>query len=221
MSLYPYVNKHCEYPIGHPKIIISNFSDIRSYFGFVHCVVECPDRDHFPVLPVAIRSKLIFPLCKTCAEENEQSYCTHRFGQRYLRGTWTTAELHYAMDRGYKVVEVFEVWHWTERRKGLFSKYVDTFMKIKIESSGWPSYCVDEESKDAFVRQVQESEGIQIEKDKVVKNPGWRKIAKDMLNNFWGKYGQSDELSKTELIHDPRNFLRKSGRRHARFPTFI
>jgi len=54
---------------------------------------------------------------------------------------------------------------------------------------------------------VEESEGIQIEKDKVVKNPGWRKIAKDMLNNFWGKYGQSDELSKTEFIHDPRKFF--------------
>ena len=66
---------------------------------------------------------------------------------------------------------------------------------------------VDEESKDAFVREVQESEGIQFEKDKVVKN--WRKIAKDMLNNFWGKYGQSDELSKTEFIHDPRKFLEK------------
>ena len=61
VSLYPYVNKHCEYPIGHPKIIISNFSDIRSYFGFVRCVAECPDRDHFSALPVTIRSKLIFP----------------------------------------------------------------------------------------------------------------------------------------------------------------
>ena len=59
------------------------------------------------------------------------------------------------------------------------------------------------------MRQVEESEGIQIEKDKVVKNPGWRKIAKDMLNNFWGKYGQSDELSKTEFIHDTRKFFEK------------
>ena len=62
------------------------------------------------------------------------------------------------MHHGDKVVEGFEVWHWSKRRK--FSKYVETFMKIKIESSGWSSYCVDEESKDAFVRQVEENEGI-------------------------------------------------------------
>ena len=83
---------------------------------------------------------------------------------------------------------MFEVWHWSERRRGLFSKYADTFMKIKIESSGWPNCCIDEKSKDAFVRHVQKSEGIQIEKDKVVENSGWRKMAKDMLNNFCGKF---------------------------------
>ena len=140
---------------------------------------------------------------------NQQSYCEHNFGQRYLRGTWTTAELHYATIHGYKIIEIFEVWHWNEKRRGLFSDYVDTFMKIKIESSGWPNNCVDDVSKDAFVRQVRETEDIELDKTKVNRNPGWRKIAKDMLNNFWGKYGQSDEVSRTAFIHDPKKFYEK------------
>ena len=32
-SLYPYVNKYAEYPVGHPEIITTNFEDISHYFG--------------------------------------------------------------------------------------------------------------------------------------------------------------------------------------------
>ncbi|GFT35597.1 uncharacterized protein TNCV_4870831 [Trichonephila clavipes] len=38
-SLYPWVNKYCEYPVGHPEIITEDFRDIDSYFGLVKCKV--------------------------------------------------------------------------------------------------------------------------------------------------------------------------------------
>ena len=117
-SLYPYINKYGEYPIGHPEIIVSNFDDIRNYFGFVKCIVSCPDRDDFPVLPVTINKKLVFPLCWSCARDKQKTHCEHQWNARYLEGTWTTAELHYALDHGYQVIEVQEVWHWKERKKG-------------------------------------------------------------------------------------------------------
>ena len=50
-SLYPTVNKKDDYPIGHPEIILSDFKDIKEYFGIVKCVVEAPENMRFPVLP--------------------------------------------------------------------------------------------------------------------------------------------------------------------------
>ena len=39
-SLYPFVNKNCGYPIGHPRIITKPSSpDISSYFGLVSCTI--------------------------------------------------------------------------------------------------------------------------------------------------------------------------------------
>jgi hypothetical protein len=32
-SLYPFVNKYCRYPVGHPKIITTDFQPIEQYFG--------------------------------------------------------------------------------------------------------------------------------------------------------------------------------------------
>ena len=209
VSLYPYVNKHCEYPVGHPQIIVSDFDDVKNYFGFVHCVVDCPSEDYFPVLPVTINDKLMFPLCRTCATTCQQTPCQHKFSERYITGVWTTAELHYAVNNGYRIVEIFEVWHWRERKVGLFAKYVNTFLKIKVEVSGWPNWCATDSDKDKFVQQMEEQEGIQIDKPKVAKNEGLRRVAKEMLNGFWGKYGQSDELSKTTFVYEPRKFFER------------
>ena len=32
-SLYPWVNKYCRYPVGHPTVITKYFGDIKDYFG--------------------------------------------------------------------------------------------------------------------------------------------------------------------------------------------
>ena len=32
-SLYPWVNKYCWYPVGHPTVITKEFWDIKDYFG--------------------------------------------------------------------------------------------------------------------------------------------------------------------------------------------
>ena len=65
VSLYPTVNKHEAYPIGHPEIIVSDFKDAREYFGVVKCIVKAPPRDIFPVLPMTINDKLVFPCVRS------------------------------------------------------------------------------------------------------------------------------------------------------------
>ncbi|GBN19398.1 hypothetical protein AVEN_97334-1 [Araneus ventricosus] len=75
-SLYPYVNKYCSYPAGHPEIIISNFGDISEYLGIAKCSILPPRGLYHPVLPFRSLGKLTFPLCSSCVE-TRCSTCEH------------------------------------------------------------------------------------------------------------------------------------------------
>jgi hypothetical protein len=206
VSLYPTVNQKDPYPVGVPKIILSNFEDVENYFGMVKCRVLCPAEDLFPVLPIKLDGKLIFTLCMKCAVDKSQDFCRHNENQRALEGSWCTPELHFAMDNGYKILEVHEVWHWENQETGLFKEYINTFLKEKIEASGYPEDCKTEEERETFVRRVEEMEGITLDREKIEKNTGRKSISKLCLVNFWGKWGQNDGYSQTELIFDPKKY---------------
>ena len=48
-SLYPFVQKYCRYPVGHPIIITENFGNVLDYFGIIKCKILPPKRLYIPV----------------------------------------------------------------------------------------------------------------------------------------------------------------------------
>jgi hypothetical protein len=56
----------------------------------------------------------MFPLCRTCADNLQQEPCHHSDAERTLHGTWVTLELEKALEKGYKLVRIDEVWHFPE-----------------------------------------------------------------------------------------------------------
>ena len=107
---------------------------------------------------------------------------------------------------GYKVVKIFKVLHFKNRIKGIFKDYVDTFLKIKQEASGFPDWVETEEDKLKYLKKYEEEQGILLDKDKIKYNPGLRAIAKLCLNSLWGKFGQRTNMPKTEIITDKKRF---------------
>ena len=163
-SLYPWVNKTCEYPLGHPNIIFNpTVEEFSQYFGLAKVSILPPAELFHPVLPVRSGEKLTFPLCAACVKEEQQkpllersATCHHSREERMLQGTWCTPEIKEAMERGYELKEVHEVWHFEETVSGLFAEYVDTWLKIKTEASGWPVNCETEEEKKGFIERFEE-----------------------------------------------------------------
>ena len=211
-SLYPWTNKNCLYPVGHPVVIHEpDTTDIGSYFGLVKCKILPPYGLYHPVLPYRSGGKLTFPLCRTCVEQEQpkpltqRSYrCRHTDDQRCLVDTWPTPEVQEAINRGYRIQHVYEVWHFTRNSNSMFSSYVDTFLKIKQEASGWPEWVGDDPDKrQQYLDDYRAHEGIVLDPDKIDKNPGRRSLAKMMLNSFWGKYGQQGNKSQVESISSP------------------
>jgi hypothetical protein len=67
-SLYAWVEKYCRMPVGHCRIITSNFDKIENYFGIIKCRILPPKQLLFPVLPCRSNNKLVFALCCKCSE---------------------------------------------------------------------------------------------------------------------------------------------------------
>jgi hypothetical protein len=81
--------------------------------------------------------------------------CNHADEERVLENTWVILEVIEALKFGYKIVKIYEIWHFPLREKynksdktGLFTEYVNTFFRIKQESSGYPHW-VETEADEA------------------------------------------------------------------------
>ncbi|XP_071153592.1 uncharacterized protein [Mytilus edulis] len=214
-SLYPFINKTGKIPLGHPKIITENFEDINRYEGLIKCKIVPPRGLFLPVLPLKCNGKLLFGLCHTCMKNNFTDECKHTDEERAIVGTWVTDEIKKAVSKGYLITELYEVWHFDEvsqynpdtKEGGIFTEYVNTFLKIKQEASGWPEWCLTDQDKHTYIKNYFEKEGIWLEEKNIKENPGLRQLAKLILNSFWGKFGQRLNLPKTTYVKDAATYF--------------
>ena len=137
--------------------------------------------------------------------------------ERSLVGTLVTDEIKKGCYTGLQNSKIYEVWHFDKismydpvtRTGGVFTEYVNTFLKLKQEASGWPEWCRTESEKQTYIDTYNQKEGILLEYDEIKKNPVMRALAKLMLNSFWGKFGQRSNLSQVNLIDDPAVYFEK------------
>lgn len=167
-SLYPFVQKVKKFPVGHPEKITENFLDICDYFGAVKCSIIPPKKLYFPVLAQRMHGKLNFPLCSTCCKEKYQNFdCNHEEKDRIILGTWLTTELEVALQNGYIIKKIHEVWHYpksveyneSSKTGGLFTKQVNMFLKYKQESSGYPENVKNDIDIDNYIDNYEQKEG--------------------------------------------------------------
>jgi hypothetical protein len=132
-----------------------------------------------------------------------------------MTGSWGTEELRLAIEHGYRVTEIYEVYHWTkeERSDTLLRGYVSFFLRMKQEAEGWKKLGATNDAPD-FEEQMRIQEKVFIESgriarircDKVAKNPVKRQMAKLFLNSLWGKFCQKPNCDNYVVIHGYRQF---------------
>ena len=195
-SLYPTVQYYDTYGLGHLKteeFIFGDFNAQLDKYGFMDCTLWCPKDILFPVLPHKGK-KLFFDLKDGDSIEKGK------------RGVWTTMELKKAVDMGYQIKKVHEFKYYERSSKDLFKKYVSCFLKVKQEASGYPDWVESEEDKDKYIDEYEKNQGIRLDKDKIVFNPGLRALAKLCLNNLWGRFGMRNNMPQTEITSDVERF---------------
>jgi len=199
VSLYPTVMYYDYYPVGHPTKIFYPQEFDNNWFGFIACKVLAPQNLYHPVLPVHVKmgpaEKLVFPLCVKCAETRKLK-CDHNLEERQFFGTWSTEEIKKALEKGYQITKIYEVWHF-EKSNDLWKGYISDFMKIKLETSphNYPT-------NDAYANEIRKKMGIHMNPEAIQANPGKRAVAKLCLNSLWGKFGQRLNMGETEFVTD-------------------
>ena len=124
--------------------------------------------------------------------------------------TYCTPEINVTLNVSYIIKEVHEVLHWSDtemydpvtKQGGLFTEYINTFLKIKQEASGYPGNIENEEEKDEYIQRYYKHEGILMDKKFIKKNSGLRCLSKLALNSFYSKFGQRTNMKKTKFIND-------------------
>jgi len=178
--------------------------------------VRPPRGLYHPCLPMRSGGKLLFPLCNRCAREESPNPCMCPDSLRDLVGTWATVEIESAIRVGYSVIKLYEVYHFKERAQfdeimgnpGLFSPYVNLFLKGKQEASGWPSSDMSDEEKAEYIRQYEAVEGIRLDEANISYNPGKRATNKLLLNSFWGKFGENNNHRTHKLVETAADVMK-------------
>ena len=103
-----------------------------------------------PVIPERVESTLMFALCITCAKKQNKN-CCHNDKRRGWTATVTSIELREALRCGYRVTRCYRIWNF-EQQECLFSDYVRTFRKIKVEASGYPAHLKTDKQKRKWIK---------------------------------------------------------------------
>ena len=115
------------------------------------------------------------------------------------------------MQKGYVLVEEQEVYEYRVTQYdpqtgtgGLFVQYINTFLKLKAEASGYLSPVRSPADEDRYISEFAASEGIQLDKGAIGANPAKRGLAKLCLNSMWGKLTERNDRTRTKMISDPQ-----------------
>ena len=168
-----YIENLDDLPYGKPTFINyenNDDTDITGLFGFVRCDIECPKDLHIPLLGGKENNKFVFSL------------------EDKINVTYTTQELHKAIEIGYKITNIYDIYTFKKTKK-LFKSYIQKFMKEKIYNGGFNPNEVGMTKKE-FCKSYKDKFNIELEEKKILVKPnkGKKLLSKLFLNSLWGRY---------------------------------
>jgi hypothetical protein len=135
--------------------------------------------------------------------------------QRALIGAWFIDEVKMAYRKEYEVINNHELYEYEVTQYdpqtgegGIFVEYINTFLKLKAEASGYPTWLRTPEDEVGYIDDFYGSEGVRLERDAIKPNVAKRGLAKSCLNSMWGKLTEGNNRTKSKMISDPHELYR-------------
>ena len=118
-------------------------------------------------------------------------------------GTWCLHEIYEALEKGYKICEIFELIYY-EKKMRIFEQYVAKFYCLKTQYSGISEKndidAVKKQLSDELLRDFR----IHVKWSDIPtdKNEAMRYVMKLILNSLWGKLCQNPNKSSVYFVND-------------------
>jgi hypothetical protein len=90
----------------------------------------------------------------------------------------------------------------------LFADYINTFLKLKAEASGYPAWVRNPEDEERYFETFNAREIVLMDRDAIRPNAAKRCLVKLCLNSLWGKLAKRHDGIQTKLISDPQELYR-------------
>jgi hypothetical protein len=201
-------------PTGQPtRLYFPDAFDIEDpeLTGIIKCKVMAPTTLFAPFLGHRVSSRLcrnsyevVYGLCRTCME-NRASPCTHTTAEdRSFTGTWTIAEIHYALTLGYQVLLIVEVWIYESYSTDIFRSFIAPLIieKMKNKRKGLVVNDVFTAKGEDVCQYVEKLSGIVLTPADFVDCPAAYTAAKTAVNAFTGKWGEKEEHQTTRCFNE-------------------
>jgi len=221
MSLYPYICNYFKFPVGHPFIQVGEeCKDEEACLrmdGLIKYSIVPPQRLHNPVPPFKCNKNLIFYMCRSCALTSASGKCkpTEDEKEPALTVTCVLDEVRLAVEKGYKILEIYEVYEYKVTQfnpesdeGGLFADYIITFLKLKAQASGYPGRVRSPEDEELYDETFRESEVIRLDKKSIRGNAAKCGLVKLCLNSMWGNLTERNYWKQTKVISEPKELFR-------------
>ena len=166
ISQYPAIALSHEFPIGNFEVIIGpKLKDIlvssnelmyagNKLYGLVMLSIEAPQGLEFPFLSHRIKDSVsVAALCTSCAKDQTLTTCNHTGMQKFITGTYTSIEINYALSLGYRIQNIYEAWHWSQKGP-IYKKFMQLLLRKKVMYSGFPKDNMTESEKQSYCSRV-------------------------------------------------------------------
>ena len=94
------------------------------------------------------------------------------------------------------------------REGGLFADYINTFLKLKAEASGYPSWVRNPKDEERFVETLNSKDGVLMDREALRPNAAKRGVTKFCWNSLRGKLAERQNRTQTKLIYEPQELYR-------------
>lgn len=166
------------------------------------CIVTPPNNLLRPIVPCKINNKLMFVLCRKCAEEQNKGKCMHSEEERSFIVDINSPEIYPALYLGYKI-KLLDVYAIGRYSNNAMKPFIKKMFKLKTIASGKEE--VNQEQIDNLNKL-----GIDITYGEVhdKKNKGLRQIAKLIINACsFGKFAENYSKSGTAIVSNTNEYF--------------
>jgi len=217
-GLYAFIAMTKSFPVGKCQTIIGSelgqvhvkenqlyFKSDRLDSGCIHCSVLAPQSEMNPYLQFRVSDKFNFlAVCRMCAK-NCQKKCKHQSSEpKSFTSVWTIPDINKALKENYKIIDIFEVKFFPER-KFILRNFVQSLSSCRLKNSGGLENLLSNEEKQEYCNRHNSKMDLPtnfaLTVDNVVNNPRQKMFYKDITNSLFGKFSQNSNFTKTEIVY--------------------